>query len=79
MEGALLVEGRDRAWTIIRRHAIDRRSAVEFESAPGLGRPQMADLVRGVTRRLRARMMELLEAEGGDAADELRDVLRLVS
>ncbi len=39
----------------------------------------MADLVRGVTRRLRARMMELLEAEGGDAADELRDVLRLVS
>jgi hypothetical protein len=39
----------------------------------------MADLVRGVTKRIRARMLELLESEGGHAAEELRDVPRLVS
>jgi hypothetical protein len=39
----------------------------------------MADLVRGVTRRLRARVLELLEDEGGDAADQLREVIRLLS
>jgi hypothetical protein len=78
VETALLAEGRDRAWTVFRRHAIDGRSYIDLESELGLGRQQMADLVRMVTRRLRARMLELLEAEGGDAAEELRDVLRLV-
>jgi hypothetical protein len=79
VEGALLAEGRDRAWTVFRRHAIDGRSYIDLESELGLGRQQMADLVRGVTKRIRARMLELLESEGGDAAEELRDVLRLVS
>lgn len=79
VEGALLAEGRDRAWTVFKRHAIDGRSYIELESELGLGRQQMADLVRGVTRRVRARILELLESEGGDAAEELRDVIRLVS
>ena len=79
VEGALLAEGRDRAWTVFRRHAIDGRSYIDLEGELGLGRQQMADLVRGVTKRIRARMLELLESEGGDAAEELRDVLRLVS
>lgn len=79
VEGALLAEGRDRAWTVFRRHAIDGRSYIELESELGLGRQQMADLVRSVTRRVRARILELLETEGGDAAEELRDVIRLVS
>ena len=79
VEAMLVAEGRDRAWTVFRRHAIDGRGYADLEPELGLGRQQMADLVRGVTRRLRVRMMELLEAEGGDAADELRDVLRLVS
>lgn len=79
VEGALLAEGRDRAWTVFRRHAIDGRSYAELEAELGLGRQQMADLVRSVTRRVRARIIELLESEGGDAAEELRDVIRLVS
>lgn len=79
VEAMLVAEGRDRAWTVFRRHAIDGRSYGELEPELGLGRQQMADLVRTVTQRLRARMLELLEAEGGDAAEELRDVVRLVS
>ena len=78
VEAALLAEGRDRAWTVFRRHAIDGRSYADLEQELGLGKQQMADLVRSVTRRLRARVLELLEAEGGDAAEELRDVLRFV-
>ena len=79
VEQALIAEGRDRAWTVFRRHAIDGRSYVDLEQELGLGRQQMADLVRGVTRRLRARVLELLEDEGGDAADQLREVIRLLS
>ena len=79
VEGALLAEGRDRAWTVFRRHAIDGRSYIDLEGELGLGRQQMADLVRGVTKRIRARMLEVLDSEGGDAAEELRDVIRLVS
>lgn len=78
VEAALLAEGRDHAWTVFRRHAIDGRSYADLERELGLGKQQMADLVRSVTRRLRGRMLELLEAEGGDAAEELRDVLRFV-
>jgi hypothetical protein len=79
VEGALMAEGRDRAWTVFRRHAIDGRNYSELESELGLGRQQMADLVRTVTRRLRARVLELLASEGGNAADDLRDVIRLVT
>jgi len=78
VEQGLVAEGRDRAWTVFRRHAIDGRSYIDLERELGLGRQQMADLVRGVTRRLRARVMELLEDEGGDAADQLREVVRLL-
>ena len=78
VEAALLAEGRDPAWTVFRRHAIDGRSYEALESELGLRRQQMADLVRSVTKRLRTRMAELLEVEGGDLAEELRDVIRLV-
>lgn len=78
VESALVAEGRDRAWTVFRRHAIDGRSYADLERELGLGRQQMADLVRVVTRRLRTRVVELLADEGGDAAEELRDVLRLL-
>lgn len=78
-EASLAAEGRAPPRTVIRRHAIDRRSAVELESAPGLGRQQIADLVRSVTRCVRTRILELLGSEGGDAAAELRDVVRLVT
>lgn len=78
VESSLVAEGRDRAWTVFRRHAIDGRSYADLERETGLGRQQMADLVRGVTRRLRERVLELLADEGGDAAEELRDVLRLL-
>ena len=63
---------------IFRRHAIDGRSYIDLETELALGRQQMADLTRMVVKRLRARMAELLEAEGGDTAEELRDVIRLV-
>lgn len=79
VEAALVAEGRDRAWTVFRRHAIDGRSYIELEKELGLRRQQMADLVRSVTKRLRARMLELLEIEGGDLAEELREIIRLVS
>jgi hypothetical protein len=39
----------------------------------------MADLVRGVTKRIRTRMLELLDSEGGDVGEELREVLRIVT
>ena len=78
VEQALLAEGRDRAWMVFRRHAIDGRSYIDLERELGLGRQQMADLVRSVTRRLRARVVELLEDEGGDAPDQLREVVRLL-
>ncbi len=78
VEVSLAREDRDRAWTVFRRHAIDGRSYKELEEELGLGQQQMADLVRGVTKRLRVRIIALLELEGGDAADELAEVLRLV-
>lgn len=82
VESALLAEGRDRAWTVFRRHAIDGRSYADLERELGLGRQQMADLVRVVTRRLRERVLGLLADEvrtsGGDVAEELRDVLRML-
>jgi hypothetical protein len=78
VEGTLRAEGRDRAWTVFRRHAIDGRSYIDLETELTLGRQQMADLPRMVVKRLRARLAELLEAEGGDTAEELRDVIRLV-
>jgi hypothetical protein len=91
VEASLLAEGRDRAWTVFRRHAIDGRSYLDLEREIGLGRQQMADLVRGVTRRLRARIVELLREERGtdaavghasheerDLAEELREVARLL-
>lgn len=37
----------------------------------------MADLVRSVTKRIRTRMVELLEVEGGNLAEEIRDVIHL--
>lgn len=90
VEAALVAEGRDRAWTVFRRHAIDGRTYLDLERELGLGRQQMADLVRGVTRRLRARILELLREERGDGpadprdpreerdlAEELREVARL--
>lgn len=78
VEASIVAEGRDRAWTVFRRHAIDGRSYVDLEAELGLGRQQMADLVRSVTKRLRLRVMELLEDEGGDPAEDLLEVIRLV-
>jgi hypothetical protein len=79
IEAALVAEGRDRAWTVFRRHALDGRTYLELEAELGLGRQQMADLVRGVTKRLRVRVLELLEDEGGNASDDLLEVIRLVT
>jgi hypothetical protein len=79
IEGALLAEGRDRAWMVFRRHALDGASYRDLESELGLGRQQMADLVRSVTKRLRVRVLELLQHEGGDASDDLLEVIRLVT
>ena len=78
VEASLVAEGRDRAWTAFRRHALDGRSYLDLETELGLGRQQMADLVRSVTKRLRARVVELLEDEGGDASEDLLEVIRLV-
>jgi len=72
VEQALVAEGRDRAWEIFRRHSLDGLAYGElvekFDRAGdheyGLTRQQMAELVRGVTTRLRARVRELLEEEG---------------
>ena len=79
IEAALVAEGRDRAWTVFRRHALDGRSYLDLETELGLGRQQMADLVRSVTRRLRTRVLELLEDEGGVASEDLLEVIRLVT
>jgi hypothetical protein len=72
VEQALVAEGRDRAWEIFRRHSLDglpygelvENFRREGNDEYGLTRQQMAELVRGVTTRLRARVRELLEEEG---------------
>lgn len=79
VEASLVAEGRDRAWMVFRRHALDGRSYIDLETEFGLGRQQMADLVRAVTKRLRARIAELLAHEGDDAQDGLIEIIRLVS
>ena len=79
VEQALVAEGRDRAWRVFRLHALDGRAYGELEPEFGLSRQQMADLVRGVTARLRARVRELLDEEGrfggDDGVDEIVRVL----
>lgn len=70
IEQSLFAEGRDRAWEIFRRHSLDGLPYGELEGEYNLSRQQMAELVRGVTTRLRARVRELLDEEGRFDGDE---------
>ncbi len=79
VEQALIAEGRDRAWLVFRRHAIDGRAYGDLESEFALSRQQMADLVRGVTARLRSRVRELLDEEGRFGDEGIDDIVRLLS
>lgn len=76
VERALVAEGRDRAWLVFRRHVIDGRSYPDLEGEFALSRQQMADLVRGVTTRLRSRIRELLDEEGRFGDDAIDEIVR---
>jgi hypothetical protein len=79
IEGALIAEGRERAWRVFRVHSIDGRPYGELESEFGLSRQQLADLVRGVTARLRVRVSELLDEEGLPGEAGVDEIVRLLS
>jgi hypothetical protein len=79
VEQALVAEGRDRAWRVFRLHALDGAPYRDLEAEFALSRQQMADLVRGVTTRLRARIRELLDEEGRFGDDAIDEIVRLLS
>ncbi len=79
VEQALVAEGRDRAWRVFRLHALDGVPYRDLEGEFALSRQQMADLVRGVTTRLRARVRELLDEEGRFGEDGVDEIVRLLS
>ena len=79
VEQALVAEGRDRAWRVFRLHALDGVAYRDLEAGFALSRQQMADLVRGVTARLRARIRELLDEEGRFGDDAIDEIVRLLS
>jgi len=76
VEAALVAEGRDRAWRVFRLHAVDGRPYASLEEEFQLSRQQMADLVRGVTARLRARVRELLDEEGIAGDEGVEEIVR---
>ncbi len=79
VEAALVAEGRDRAWRVFRVHSIDGRPYSELEGEFALSRQQMADLVRGVTARLRTRVRELLDEEGLPIDEGVDEIVRLLT
>ncbi len=79
VEQALVAEGRDRAWRVFRLHALDGVPYRDLEAEFALSRQQMADLVRGVTARLRTRIRELLDEEGRFGDDAIDEIVRLLS
>lgn len=79
VEQALAAEGRDRAWRIFRLHALDGAAYRDLETEFALSRQQMADLVRGVTARLRARIRDLLDEEGLAGDDGVDEIIRLLT
>jgi His/Glu/Gln/Arg/opine family amino acid ABC transporter permease subunit len=76
VEQALVAEGRDRAWRVFRLHVLDGAPYGDLEAPFALSRQQMADLVRGVTARLRKRIEELLDEEGRFGDDGVDDIIR---
>ena len=62
-----------------RLHALDGVPYRDLEGEFALSRQQMADLVRGVTARLRARVRELLDEEGRFGDDAIDEIVRLLS
>jgi hypothetical protein len=79
VEQALVAEGRDRAWRVFRLHVLDGIPYSNLEAEFGLSRQQMADLVRGVTARLRTRIRELLDEEGRFGDDAIDEIIQLLS
>jgi hypothetical protein len=79
VELTLAAEGRDRAWRVFRVHSIDGRAYSELEEEFGLSRQQMADLVRGVTAKLRTRVRELLDEEGLPGDEGVDEIVRLLT
>lgn len=79
VEQALVAEGRDRAWRVFRLHVLDGLPYGDLERDFSLSRQQMADLVRGVTARLRTRVRELLDEEGRFGDDAVDEIVRLLS
>lgn len=79
VEATLVAEGRDRAWRVFRLHSIDGKPYGELEADFGLSRQQMAELVRGVTAKLRARVRELLDEEGLPGEAGVDEIVRLLS
>jgi hypothetical protein len=79
VEQALVAEGRDRAWRVFRLHVLDGVPYGDLERDFSLSRQQMADLVRGVTARLRTRIRELLDEEGRFGEDGVDEIIRLLS
>lgn len=72
VEAALQASTRGRsniAWELFRRHALDGRRYAELVGEFGLEEQQMADLVRGVVRRLRAEIEQTLALEGVPAPE----------
>ena len=64
---------------MFRLHALDGVPYRDLEAEFALSRQQMADLVRGVTARLRTRIRELLDEEGRFGDDAIDEIVRLLS
>jgi hypothetical protein len=79
VEHALVAEGCDRAWRVFRLHVLDGIPYRDLEPQFALSRQQMADLVRGVTARLRTRVGELLDEEGRFGNDAIDEIVELLS
>lgn len=77
VEAALQASSRGRsniAWELFRRHALDGRRYAELVGEFGLEEQQMADLVRGVVRRLRTEIEQTLALEGVPAPEIASEV-----
>ena len=79
VEQALIAEGPDRAWRVVHLNVLDGVPYGGLERDFALSRPQMANLVRGVTARLRTRIRELLDEEGRFGEDGVDEIVRLLS
>lgn len=67
------------AWSVFRRHALDGAAYATLAPEFGLREQQLADLVRGVSRRVRDEIARTLAAEGVPGPEVAAEIERLVA